>query len=54
MLIIQTVNQYIFTTIDEVQIAATKWLWTYNDERPNMTNGGKTPKQALAMMSMAA
>lgn len=29
-------NQYIFETIEEVQEAATKWLWTYNNERPNM------------------
>ena len=48
-------SQYIFTTIKEVQNAATKWLWTYNNERPNMAIGGITPKQKLAMvMTMAA
>ena len=47
-------NQYIFTTIEEAQDAATKWLWTYNNERPNMAIGGITPKQKLAMMSIAA
>jgi len=47
-------SQYIFTTIKEVQNAATKWLWTYNNERPNMATGGITPKQKLAMMSIAA
>jgi len=48
-------NQYIFQTIDEVQQAATAWLWTYNNERPNMALGGITPKQKLAMgMPMAA
>ena len=48
-------NQYIFTTIEEVQNAETKWLWTYNNERPNMAIGGITPKQKLAMvMTMAA
>ena len=48
-------NQHIFTTIDEVQQAATAWLWTYNNERPNMALGGITPKQKLAMgMPMAA
>ena len=26
---------------------ATKWLWTYNNERPNMANGGLTPAQKL-------
>jgi len=48
-------NQYIFKTIEEVQEAATAWLWTYNFERPNMALGGITPKQKLAMgMPMAA
>jgi len=48
-------NQYIFGTIEEVQEAATAWLWTYNNERPNMAIGGMTPKQKLAMdTTMAA
>ncbi|PHS78265.1 MAG: IS3 family transposase, partial [Rhodospirillaceae bacterium] len=48
-------NQYIFTTIEEVQNVATKWLWTYTNERPNIAIGGITPKQKLAMvMTMAA
>jgi len=47
-------NQYIFTTIEEVQDAATRWLWTYNNERPNMALGGITPMQKLAMNHMAA
>ena len=48
-------NQYIFETIEEVQQAATEWLWTYNNERPNMAIGGITPKQKIAMgMPMAA
>jgi len=48
-------NQYIFGTIEEAQEAATAWLWTYNNERPNMAIGGITPKQKLAMgIPMAA
>jgi putative transposase len=48
-------SQYIFEEIEEVQEAATAWLWTYNNERPNMAIGGITPKQKLAMaMPMAA
>jgi putative transposase len=48
-------NQYIFVTISDVQQASTAWLWTYNNERPNMALGGITPKQKLAMgMPMAA
>ncbi len=47
-------NQYIFTTIEEVQDAATRWLWTYNNERPNMALGGITPMQKLAMSHVAA
>ena len=40
---------YLFESIDEVQNFATKWLWTYNHERPNMALGGITPKQKLAL-----
>jgi putative transposase len=32
-------NQRIFDTIQEVQEQATKWLWSYNNERLNMANG---------------
>ncbi len=42
-------SQYLFESIPEVQDAATKWLWTYNNERPNMALGGITPKQKLDM-----
>ena len=38
---------HIFETIDEVQQIATEWLWSYNNERPNMGNGGMTPVQKL-------
>lgn len=38
-------SQYIFKTIEEVQAGATNWLWTYNNERPNMGIGGITPVQ---------
>jgi putative transposase len=40
-------NQYIFRNIKEVQDTATQWLWTYNNERPNMGLGGITPAQKL-------
>ena len=36
-------SQYIFETIEEAQDQATEWLWTYNNERPNMGIGGITP-----------
>lgn len=42
-------NQYLFDSIEEVQDFATRWLWSYNHERPNMALGGFTPKQRLAM-----
>lgn len=32
-----------FNTIEEAQNTATHWLWTYNNERPNMAIGGITP-----------
>ena len=42
-------SQYIFSEMEEVQRHATRWLWTYNNERPNMALGGITPKQKLAL-----
>jgi putative transposase len=41
--------QYLFDEIDEVQNFATRWLWNYNHERPNMALGGITPIMRLAM-----
>lgn len=40
---------YRFDSIDEVQDCATRWLWSYHHERPNMALGGITPKQKLAL-----
>jgi putative transposase len=40
---------YLFDSIEEVQDYTTRWLWTYNHERPNMAIGGMTPKQKLAL-----
>ncbi len=42
-------GQYLFDTVAEVQDFATRWLWTYNHERPNMGLGGITPNQKLAL-----
>ncbi len=42
-------TQYLFDSIADVQDYATRWLWTYNNERPNMANGGMTPNQKLAL-----
>ena len=42
-------NQFLFSSIEEVQVHATQWLWTYNNERPNTAIGGITPKQKLAL-----
>jgi len=42
-------NQHIYRDIEDVQNDATKFLWTYNNERPNMAIGGITPAQKLAM-----
>jgi len=41
--------QFIFKSIEQVQEHATRWLWTYNNERPNMAIGGITPMQKLAL-----
>ena len=40
-------DQNIIETIEEAQDHATQWLWTYNNDRPNMGIGGITPAQKL-------
>lgn len=40
-------NQYLFESVDEMRVFATKWLWSYNNERPNMGIGGITPAMKL-------
>jgi putative transposase len=40
-------GQWHFGSIEEVQDSATRWLWTYNHERPSMALGGITPMQKL-------
>ena len=42
-------NQHLFDSIEEVQELATEWLWTYNNERPNMAIGGIPPKYMTAL-----
>ena len=42
-------DQYIIEIIEEAQDFATQWLWTYNNDRPNMGIGGITPAQKLKM-----
>ena len=42
-------NQYLFSSIAEMQEFATRWQWLYNNERPNMGLGGITPAQRLAL-----
>lgn len=45
---------HIFHTIEEVQNHATQWLWTYNNDRPNMGIGGLTPAMKLNQHQLAA
>jgi hypothetical protein len=40
-------DQYIIESIKEAQDHATQWLWTYNNDRPNMGTGGITPAMKL-------
>ena len=42
-------NQYIINSIEEAQHFATPWLWTYNNDRPNIGIGGITPAMKLKM-----
>jgi putative transposase len=38
-------NNYIYTDIEELQDRATSWLWTDNNERPNIEISDITPIQ---------
>lgn len=40
---------YLFESVDEASDFATKWLWTYNHERPNMAHSSIIPKQKLVL-----
>ncbi|KQQ35958.1 transposase [Duganella sp. Leaf126] len=40
---------HLFDSLDEIQDFATRWLWTYNHDRPHMALGGITPIQKLAL-----
>ena len=44
-------NQYLFTSLDEVREYATKWLWVYNNERPHTAIGGIPPRQKVAQVA---
>ncbi|MEL6367451.1 MAG: IS3 family transposase, partial [Pseudomonadota bacterium] len=37
-----------FNSIPHAQLLATKWLWQYNNERPNSAIGGVPPRQLLS------
>ncbi|SLN70173.1 Integrase core domain protein [Roseovarius gaetbuli] len=42
-------DQYIINSIEDARHFATQWLWTYNNDRPNMGIGGITPAMKLKM-----
>ena len=42
-------NQELFDSLDQVRHQAEAWLYCYNNDRPNMGNGGFTPIQKLNM-----
>ena len=42
-------THHLFDTLDEIQDFATRWLWTYNHDRPNMALGDITPRQKLGL-----
>ena len=37
-------DQHIIETIEEVQDFATQWLWTYNNDRPNISAASHPPR----------
>ncbi len=44
-------NQHLFSSIEKVQDQATKWLWSYNNERPNTAIGGVPPRHKLPLIT---
>ncbi|MCF6329547.1 MAG: integrase core domain-containing protein, partial [Henriciella sp.] len=42
-------GQYIWNSIEEIKDHATRWLWTYNNQRPNMGIGGITSAMKLKL-----
>ena len=44
----ELLNAELFSSIQEVQDAATQWQWSYNNDRPSMALNGQTPAQKLA------
>lgn len=44
----ELLSTHLFGSVGEVQLAATRWQWTYNHDRPHMALGGITPAQKLA------
>lgn len=45
----ERLDQYIIESIEEAKDFATQWLWTYNNDRPNMSIGSITPAQKLKL-----
>ena len=43
----QWLNQHLFESLNQARATATKSLWRYNNDRPNMAIGGITPIQKL-------
>ncbi len=38
---------HLFESIEQAQLLATQWLWSYNNERPHTAIGGIPPRQLL-------
>jgi putative transposase len=41
---LEWLGQFTFNTIEKFKEHATSWLWTYNNQRPNIGIGGITPR----------
>ena len=38
-------DEHLFESIDQARYMSSRWLWSYNHERPHTSLGGKTPVQ---------
>jgi putative transposase len=40
-------DMHLFASVEQAQLLATQWLWTYNNERPHTAIGGMPPRTML-------
>lgn len=47
----EVLDMYLFTNLAMVRQISKEWLWEYNNKRPHMALGGKSPKKYAEMVA---